>query len=577
MQSGDGAIRAGAKPHFHLHGFDADERLARLDRVAHSHRNGADGACHGRAQFARVEGLLGLRERRFFCKDKHRSAQSQRYLAALQQAQGLPLDATLAVEQAVVFQGNVLKVECLAARQLHAYLPAVGADAYVLAFGRALQAQRGAPGGHAVRAERTGSLCHQRSGGQGPGIGIGQRCLQQGNAVLHPLVDGGGVHARCTKVGVVQQVAQEPCVVAHAEQRAVFQRSHQAADGVIAVAAVCNQLGHHGVVPGGDGAAFLDASVDADFAKSALPSGAACQRPFRAPELHRAGLWCKAVVRVFGVDPHFNGVAVEANVLLLQRQGFARCHAQLPLHQIEAGHAFGHRVLHLQAGVHFQEVVAVFAVHDELHRARAPVAHSQCGGHGIVPHLRAHLWRDDGGGRFFNHFLAPALRRAVALAQVHGVPVGVGKHLDFNVAATFDQAFEHQRAVAKGAGGFAPGAFNTGLQFTVQAYQAHAAPAAACHSFDQQGVAELPGLCDQRGIALVLAQIARSAGHTGFHHALLGQGFVAHGFNGRGRRADEQHPCVRTCLRKGGVLAQKAVARVQGIGTRGAAGVEQGA
>ena len=47
-----------------------------------------------------------------------------------------------------------------------------------------------------------------------------------------------------------------------------------------------------------------------------------------------------------------------ASLLLRQRQRLARGHAQLPLDQIEAGDHLGHRVLDLQARVHFHEVEA---------------------------------------------------------------------------------------------------------------------------------------------------------------------------------------------------------------------------
>ena len=44
--------------------------------------------------------------------------------------------------------------------------------------------------------------------------------------------------------------------------------------------------------------------------------------------------------------------------------------------------------------------------------------------------------------RFLDHFLVPALQRTVALEQVRGRAVGVGKHLDLDVAALFDEALE---------------------------------------------------------------------------------------------------------------------------------------
>ena len=39
--------------------------------------------------------------------------------------------------------------------------------------------------------------------------------------------------------------------------------------------------------------------------------------------------------------------------------------------------------------------------------------------------------------------------------------MGIGKHLNFDMAAVVDQSLQHQRAIAKGAGRFAAGTFNT--------------------------------------------------------------------------------------------------------------------
>jgi hypothetical protein len=90
-----------------------------------------------------------------------------------------------------------------------------------------------------------------------------------------------------------------------------------------------------------------------------------------------------------------------------------------------------------------------------------------------------------GGWRLFNHLLAAALGRAIALAQVNGVAMCIGKHLDLDVAAVVDQALQHQRAVAKRAVRFTARAFNALLQFGTGTHQTHATPATARHGLDQ--------------------------------------------------------------------------------------------
>ena len=48
-------------------------------------------------------------------------------------------------------------------------------------------------------------------------------------------------------------------------------------------------------------------------------------------------------------------MAIDGQLFLVHRQGFATSHAQLPLHQIKARNGLGDRVLHLQARVHLHK------------------------------------------------------------------------------------------------------------------------------------------------------------------------------------------------------------------------------
>ena len=287
----------------------------------------------------------------------------------------------------------------------------------------------------ALRSQQRQRRC-QPGGVAGPGR------LQECGALLRPFVDARGGHLRVGKVGVGQQVGQKAAVVTQAQERRVRKRGAQAADGVAPVPAIGYDLGHHRVVIGRHGVAFLQAVVDAH---------ATARQNLGLPPEHPPGLRRKTGVGVFGVQARLDGVAGKADVGLRQRQRLACGHAQLPLHQVQPGNEFGHRVFHLQPGVHLQKVVAPLGVHDKFHRACALVADGQRGGYGVCAHGGALRGAHDGGRRFFNHLLAAALGGAVALAQVHRVAVLVGKHLNLDMAAVVNQALEHQGAVAKGA------------------------------------------------------------------------------------------------------------------------------
>ena len=71
--------------------------------------------------------------------------------------------------------------------------------------------------------------------------------------------------------------------------------------------------------------------------------------------LQPAGLRQEALLRVFGVEPHFDRVAVDRKLVLASGQRFAGGDAKLPFHQVLAGDVFGHRMLDLETGVHLHE------------------------------------------------------------------------------------------------------------------------------------------------------------------------------------------------------------------------------
>ena len=145
--------------------------------------------------------------------------------------------------------------------------------------------------------------------------------------------------------------------------------------------------------------------------------------------------------RVLGDDAHFDRVPVRRDELLAQRQFLARRHPQLQLDQVDAGDRFGHRMLHLQAGVDLEEVDRADAarfVDEKLDRACAVVPDRLRESNRTVTDGRPRLGRDTRRRRLLDDLLVAALDRALALAKVHDVAVHVADDLDFDVASPFD-------------------------------------------------------------------------------------------------------------------------------------------
>ncbi len=169
-----------------------------------------------------------------------------------------------------------------------------------------------------------------------------------------------------------------------------------------------------------------------------------------------AGRRQEAALGVFGVEPRLDRVAVEPDLVLLERQLLARRDAELPLDQIKPGHRFGHRMLDLQPRVHLHEPEAVVlqaagAVGDKLDRAGALVTDRQRRRDRGLAHAGAQVGAHAGGRRLLDHLLVPPLQRTVALVEMDGVAVAVGEHLHLDVARRADIFFDQHARVAEGA------------------------------------------------------------------------------------------------------------------------------
>ena len=82
------------------------------------------------------------------------------------------------------------------------------------------------------------------------------------------------------------------------------------------------------------------------------------------------------------------------------------------------------------------------------------------------------------------------LYRAVAIAEVHDVPMLIGQHLHFDVPRAIDVALQIDFAAAEGYVGFSGGGLQGGREILGVAYDPHAPATATEGRFDNQGVAD---------------------------------------------------------------------------------------
>ena len=152
---------------------------------------------------------------------------------------------------------------------------------------------------------------------------------------------------------------------------------------------------------------------------------------------------------------------------------------------------------------------------------------------------------------------------------MNGVAVAVAEHLDFDVAGIDDGALQDHGGIAERALRLRPRAAQRIRKCRGVRDQPHAAPAATGDRLDHDGKADLFGLRQHHGVALVGALIAGHARHAGLLHDVLGAGLVAHRPDRLRRRPDEDQPGIAAGLRKILVLGEEAIARMHRAGAAG--------
>src|ERR1700733_1630255 len=281
-----------------------------------------------------------------------------------------------------------------------------------------------------------------------------------------------------------------------------------------------------------------------------------------------AGRW-RELLRVLGIDPALNGVAAYLQLGGKNRiQMLAGGDTQLRFHKVDTGDRFGDRVLYLDAGVHLDEVKAAVLVHEELDGARVLIADvGQAATKrfaDLFTHLRGHLQRR----RFFNQLLMASLNGALAFEQRDHVPMLIGQHLELDVARLLDELLHVKLAVAEGIGRFRVRCVEQVRQFLRTAPNPHAAATAACLGFENDWIANLFGpvfgLFNRRDHAVG----TRQNGHLGLLHRLAGFFLFAHQAGHFGRGTDELDVGRAADLSEVGVLAQQAVAGMDGFDIR---------
>ena len=379
---------------------------------------------------------------------------------------------------------------------------------------------------------------------------------------LRRLVDELGVAAPRQEGGVLQDVGDEGDV------------GLDAPDVDLPDGPACLQAhALEGVVPGGD-LQQQGVIVGGDLTAHAgggrvQPDAEAAGRPVGGD---LAGVGGEVVGRVLGGDAALDGVAVQVQVALLLdadtgvAEGAALGDQDLRAHQVHARHHLGNGVLHLDAGVHLDEVVVPFLVHQELQGAGVHIAHMLGDLHRVIVQGLADLLVHGEGGRELHHLLVAPLEGAVPLEQVDHIAELVAQHLHLDVLGLHQELLHEDVVVAEGLLGLGLHQVEVGAHLFHGVAPAHAAAAAAGGSLQNDREAELHG--QLLGGLPTLQRLcgAGGGGHAAGHGDLLGGQLVAHQVQDLGGGADELDARGFAGPGKIRVLTEEAVARVDGVG-----------
>ena len=281
----------------------------------------------------------------------------------------------------------------------------------------------------------------------------------------------------------------------------------------------------------------------------------------------------EVVLRILGADTALNRVAAQGNIALLRNADFrigepvAFGDPDLDLHQIAPGDQLGHRMLHLDAGIGFDEVEVLILVQQELHRTRVDIVDRLRDLQGIFTQELALLRRKVEGRRDLDDLLVAALHRAVALEEVHHVAVLVAHDLDFHMLGPLNVLFQKDRRIAERRTRLRSRALQAFQKLLAVAHHPHATSAAAGAGLDDDGITALVGK-DQR-LLFGRHRFGRAGHdwHTDAGRHLAGRNLVAQAALDIRVGADKGNPCPFAGLGKLGVFRQKAVTGMNGVHT----------
>ncbi len=223
-------------------------------------------------------------------------------------------------------------------------------------------------------------------------------------------------------------------------------------------------------------------------------------------------------------------------------------------------------MLDLDAGVHLEEEVLALTGEESFDRARAAVPDGARRLDGDLADASPQLLVHGGRRRLLDELLVTALDRAVPLAEVNGVAVGVGQHLHLHVPRVLQVPLDVDRRVGEVGLALAPRGVVRSLGLVGASDDLEALAPASRGRLDHERPPELRPEAQNLLGRGDRCDRSRNDGDAGPLDALARGRLRAHQLDRFRRRADPDEPGPGDCTGKWGVLGEKPVSGVNGLG-----------
>uniref|UniRef100_A0A182NWU3 Uncharacterized protein n=1 Tax=Anopheles dirus TaxID=7168 RepID=A0A182NWU3_9DIPT len=142
------------------------------------------------------------------------------------------------------------------------------------------------------------------------------------------------------------------------------------------------------------------------------------------------------------------------------------------------------------------------------------------------------------------------LHGTIALVQIDGIAIVIGKHLNFHMPRRSYVPFQQHSRITESLLGFCSSGLQHRHKISLGFGNSHSLSSTAPHCFDHQGESDLLSLLHKPLIRLILSVVPVYDGNTGRRHDVLGCALDAHVSDGASRRTDECNVLLLTQLGK---------------------------